>query len=213
MKAGGAEPIDLNVRYPNLLSELVAARNQPGRGNRTGQTVSVVNLGISGNQVNMPLLGDSGVNRFGRDVLGLTGVTHVIIWEGINDIGLPPLFGFPTTTAAAVQAGLQQIADEARAAGLKVIGCTLTPSGGFFLPTYQPPAADAIRNEVNDWIRTSGAFDVVVDLDAVVRDPAAPAFILGSITPDGLHFTDEGYGIVAAEIFANLFRGKGRHAL
>jgi lysophospholipase L1-like esterase len=75
------------------------------------------------------------------------------------------------------------------------------------------PTADPIRQEVNRWIRTSGAFDVVVDLDALVRDDD-PRFIRGEpgeLTFDGLHYTPEAYRMIAEEIFAHLFRGNGKH--
>ena len=221
------EPIDLNARYPNYLAELILERNSPGIGRRVGQIAAVANVGISGNQVTNTLIGLRGQDRLARDVLPLSGVTHVIIWEGINDIGLPYFLGVlggnPTpahTPAAAIIAGLQDMAEQARAAGLKVIGCTITPSGGYFFPGYNvagSPTADPIRQEVNAWIRTSGAFDVVVDLDALVRDDDGdPRFIRGEpgeLTIDGLHYTPAAYRMIAEEIFASLFRGNGNHLL
>jgi lysophospholipase L1-like esterase len=218
-----AEPIDLNARYPNFLSEAILANRGPG--NRTGQIASVVNVGISGNQVTNDALGDAAVNRLGRDILSQTGVTHVIVWEGINDLGLPPFVDLvigpglvgDIRGADDVIAGLRQIAEQSRAAGLKVIGCTITPAGDFGLFTY--PAADAARAEINEWIRTTDVFDVVVDLDALVRDPSnpVPAIINGGIgggtTVDGLHFTSDAYRMIAEAIHGKLFRGNGKHLL
>jgi len=200
---GKPEPIDRNKRYPNFL--LKAILRSYASDERIPGLVPVVNLGISGNQVTNDLLGDNAVARFGRDVLSRSGVTHVVVWEGINDIGLPPLLGGVATPAAAIISGLQQIAAQARVAGLKVIGCTLTPSGGFALPTYSSQEADTIRTEVNEWIRTSGAFDAVADLDALMRDPADPTMIKGGPAPsdytvDGLHFTNRGYRDIAGAI-------------
>ena len=201
--AAGAEPIDLNARYTNFLSEKIHGKHL---------RASVVNLGISGNQVTNDLLGDNAVARVGRDVLSRTGVTHVVVWEGINDIGLADfLFGAPTP-AAAIISGLQQIAAQARAAGYKVVGCTITPAGGFILPTYG--SNDDIRNEVNDWIRHSGTFDAVADLDALMRDPHNPNVIKGGeapneITPDGLHFTPKGYRMIAKRVLKALYRSSG----
>ena len=190
------EPIDLNQRYPNFL----AKRQTPGRWGRPWNGATVANLGISGNQVLSPLLGDGGVDRFARDVGMLSGVTHVVIWEGINDIGLPPLFGAPFVEAEVLQAGIANMAAQAKAMGLKVIVATLTPSGGFALGTYANPIADGIRNAVNDWIRTNPDFDAVVDLDRLVADEISPNLIRADLTVDGLHFNARGYALVAKAV-------------
>ena len=90
-----------------------------------------------------------------------------------------------------------------------VIGGTLTPSGGFGLPDYNTPAAEEKRQAINDWIRTSGAFDAVIDFDAVLRDPDNPAFIRGDLTSDGLHPNDAGYQAMADAVPLKLFRPAG----
>jgi lysophospholipase L1-like esterase len=207
------EPIDRNERYPDFLAERFLQRDNPGKGKRLGQVAAVVNLGISGNQVLSPLLGDAAQTRFGRDVTSLSGVSHVVIWEGINDIGLPPLFGAPYVTADALQQGLSDLASQARAAGLTVVACTLTPAGAFALPTYGSAEAEAVRNAVNDWIRTTDVFDRVVDLDALLRDPETPEYLRTDLTVDGLHLNAKGYGMVADAVYAALLRGNGRHPL
>ena len=196
------EPIDLNQRYPNFLAKRLDARrwSNPLRG------AAVANLGISGNQVLSPLIGDAGTSRFARDVGMLSGVTHVVIWEGINDIGLPGLFGAPYVTPEALQAGIADIAAQAKAAGLKVIVATLTPAGGFELATYSAPEADAIRSAVNHWIRNNPDFDAVVDLDRLVRDEVSPNLIRAELTVDGLHFNARGYKLVANAVARALKR-------
>ena len=206
---GPPEPIDQNARYPDFLFELIVKRHKKGAS--FPGIAPVVNLGISGNQVTNDLLGQNAVARFGRDVLSRSGATHLVLLEGINDIGLPPLLGGAATSADAIIAGLHQIAVQARKAGLRVIGCTITPASGFAFPTYGGPEVEAIRNEVNHWIRTSKVFHAVADLDAVMRDPDNPAFIKGgalpnAITPDGLHFTAVGYKMIAREVLNAVLR-------
>ena len=147
-------------------------------------------------------------------MLTQTGVTHVIVHEGINDLGLPGLLnliGIPTplVPAEAVIAGYQQLIARARARGLGVIGATLSPAGGFGLPDYSTPAGEAKRQTINAWIRTSGAFDAVIDFDAVLRDPANPAFLRGDLTLDGLHPNDTGYQAMADAVPLSLFRPAG----
>ena len=106
-------------------------------------------------------------------------------------------------------AGYQQLIARARARGLAVIGATLTPAGGFGLPDYNSPAGEAKRQFINEWIRSSGAFDAVIDFDALLRDPSDPAFIRGDLTLDGLHPNDAGYQDMADAVPLTLFRPAG----
>jgi lysophospholipase L1-like esterase len=192
------EPVDTNVRYPDLLSKAIIAG---------GKAASVINLGISGNQVLTSFLGENPAARLGRDVLTQTGVTHVIYLEGINDIGLPVLLsvlGIPTplNTAEDIIAGHQQVISRAKASGLAVIGGTLTPSGGASLPGYNDALAESKRQAVNAWIRSSGAYDVVIDFDAALADPQNPAAMRLDLTADGLHPNAAGYQVMADTAFA-----------
>ena len=197
-RAAPNEPIDLNVRYPDLLSEAITAG---------GKAASVINLGISGNQVLEAFPKQSPAERLKRDVLTLSGVTHLIYLEGINDIGLPILLstlGSPTPVhnAAAIIAGHQQIIKQAKDAGLVIIGGTLTPSGGSPLPGYHGALADAKRQEINTWIRGSGAYDAVIDFDAALADPENPSIISTHLTADGLHPNANGYQAMADAAYA-----------
>ena len=211
---GDTSTLDSNQRWPNLLAERIyhPARDKPNRGlPRAG----VLNLGISGNQVTSTFIGDSAQARLDRDVLTQTGVTHVIIHEGINDIGLPgllSLFGIPTPpiSAETIIAGYQQLIIRARARGLVVIGATVTPAGGFGLPDYSTPDGEAKRQTLNAWIRDSGAFDAVIDFDALLRDPNDPTLIRGDLTNDGLHPNDAGYKLMADSVPLELFRPRER---
>jgi lysophospholipase L1-like esterase len=210
------EPIDLNHRYTDFLAELIVAH--PGK--RHGKLAAVVNAGISGGQATDTLIGESALARLDRDVIARTGATHLLFLEGINDIGLPALldllFGadtllaiygraFPLIEAEQIIAGHQQVIARAKAAGLKVIGATLTPAGNS-LPGYFGSPADEKRAAVNDWIRHSGAYDIVIDFDRLLADPENPGVMLPSLTADGLHPNSDGYRAMAKEVYRKLFR-------
>ncbi|MEE4493395.1 SGNH/GDSL hydrolase family protein [Streptomyces sp. BE230] len=187
----GSTP-DTNNRYPDELAERFAA---------TGRPRSVLNHGIGGNQVtnDTDWAGEKGVVRFEKDVLDEPGVGTVIVLEGINDIGAsaPGGVGDPTPEVSVAQliAGHKSLIRQAHARGLAVIGATLTPIKGSF---YDSPVNEAKRDAVNDWIRTSGAYDDVVDLDRAVADPADPDSIAPAYdSGDHLHPSDAGYRAMA----------------
>jgi len=194
---GFASSFDASKRYPNQLDDRLKAAGQA----RTG----VVNAGISGNRWLNDFAGPSGNSRFDRDVLGVSGATGVIILEGINDIG----FGVDPAPFQAVTA--QQIVDsiaaavaKAKARGLKVFLGTLLPYRG---AGYFSEDGEAKRQAVNAWIRTSGAFDAVIDFEAVVRDPADPTRMLPAYdVGDHLHPNDAGYRAMANSIDLRLFK-------
>jgi len=174
--------------------------------------VAVVNHGISGNQVLSDGAGTSALTRFDRDVLSTPGLTHVIVLEGINDIGTGG-FNFPGTTGPAppertasdLIVGYRQLIARAHANGLKIYGGTLTPFEGTFAG-YYTPAKDEVRIEVNDWIRGSGEFDGVIDFEAAVRDDVNPRVMRAEYdSGDKLHPGDAGYKRMADAIDAALF--------
>jgi lysophospholipase L1-like esterase len=142
-----------------------------GRGARP---MGVLNEGIAGNRVLSEVVGPSALARFDRDVLAQSGVTHIILLEGINDLGLAAnAQALPAT--ADVIAGYRQIVERAHAHGIKVIAGTLLPFEGTNLgaiaPTYYSTEKDARRREINDVIRTGRGYDGVIDFEASVRDP------------------------------------------
>ena len=199
------EPVDLNARYTNFLARRLLTEHGHGAFGRA----AVINLGISGNQVTATFLGANAQARLDRDALTQTGVTHLIVTEGINDIGLPGLLtviGIPTPAISArtIIVGHQQIVARAHARGLKVIGGTLSPSGSSALPGYSGVEVEAKRQAVNTWIRTSGAYDIVVDFDKLLRDPANPAVMRATLSADGLHPNTEGYRRMADAVAAAL---------
>lgn len=210
---GDQSTLDTNNRWPNLLAQRLVNRAQ-GKGWQ--RDAGVMNLGISGNQVTKTLIGENAQARFDRDVLAQSGATHVIIHEGINDLGLPPFLDAigvlegSAATPESIISGLQQMIRRAHAQGLTAIGGTITPAGGFSLATYGSPETEAARQAVNQWIRTSGAFDAVVDFDAVLRDPEDPTMLRSDLTDDFLHPNDAGYQAMADAIPLRLFRNTRR---
>ena len=163
----------------------------------------MLNAGISGNR----LLGNFGagagvLSRLDRDVLMQSGVTHVIVLIGINDIG-----GRPRAIAADLIAGHKQIIERAHTRGLRVYGGTVTPFEGTTIANYWSPEGEATRQAVNQWIRTSGAYDGVIDFDAVVRDLANPTKVQAQYdSGDHLHPNDAGYGLMANAVDLGLFK-------
>jgi lysophospholipase L1-like esterase len=147
--------------------------------------VAVLNQGIGGNCVLRDCLGPSALSRFERDVIGTTKVRWLIILEGINDIGQIPSAEAADKVADDLIAAYKQMIDSAHAKGIRVYGATLLPFGGSF---YDADYREAARNKVNEWIRSSGRFDAVIDLDAALRDPDNPLRLLPvADTGDHLH--------------------------
>ncbi len=198
---GSGSTRDQHRGWPELLSTRLNPNPQRPR-------LSVVNQGVGCGRLLWDFCGPSGLARFDRDVLTVSGATHVIVHLGLNDITIPsilPLFGQPQFAAEAVSAneiiaGLHQIALRAKARGLTVIGATIMPFGSSTVPGVATPENEAKRQSVNRWIRTGGAFDAVVDFDAAVRDPANPARMLPQYDFDGVHPSDAGHQALANAI-------------
>lgn len=185
-------------RWPDHLSRRLLADPEVG-------PLSVVNTGISGNRVLNDGTGPSALNRFDRDVLGQRSVRAVILFEGINDLGNQNKYLQGTAVSAEqIIGGYQQLIDRGRNAGLAVIGATLTPAGDVFAgawqygPFFSTPLSNADRNTINDWIRTSGAFDAVLDFDQTIADPAWPEHMQSRYdTGDHLHPNNAGMAAMA----------------
>jgi lysophospholipase L1-like esterase len=189
---------DHNSRWPDYLASRLA---DP----QGGIAMGVLNVGIDGNRVLGDGLGVNALARFDRDVLAQTGATHLIILQGINDIGLAR--GEPRATADELIAGHRQLIARARARGLKVYGVTLLPFEGTTIPNYFTPQGEATRQAVNAWMRTSREYDAVIDCDAALRDPEQPTKLLPAYdSGDHLHPSDAGYKAMAAAIDLALFK-------
>ncbi|NUP00475.1 MAG: SGNH/GDSL hydrolase family protein [Nonomuraea sp.] len=195
---GRGSTTNRNDRWPDQLLDRLQPR-LPG--------LALANQAAGGNRVLNDGLGPNALARLDRDVLAQSGVAWLIVFEGVNDIG----------TAAATEAAQKQVADDliaaydqiatrAHAQDLLVYGATLTPFGGN--TSYDDPGGfrEAARRQVNEWIRTSGTFDAVIDFDRAARDPAdarrlLPAYDVG----DHLHLNPAGYKALADAVPSRLF--------
>lgn len=204
---GAHSTVDANHRWPNFLADrLLAEHRKP--------EVAVVDEGIGGNRILHDASGNVafGVNalsRFDRDALAEPGVKNIIVLEGINDIGhagsSAPMSQY--VSAADIIAGLKQLIARAHEHGLKVFGATLTPFAGTIYPGYFSPKKEVEREAVNRWIRSSHAFDGIIDFDKAVRDPKHPDRMLPKYdSGDHLHPNDAGYKAMASAINLAWFR-------
>jgi lysophospholipase L1-like esterase len=194
---------DTNHRWPNLLAERLAQHHVK---------LSVVDEGIAGNRVLHDLVGPNALARFDRDVLAQPGVGFITVLLGINDIGdisrLPAVAQAgrapQPVSAEQIIAGHLQMITRAHQQGLKIVGCTLTPFEG---AAYFSPEGETKREAVNKFIRGGGAYDGVIDFDAVVRDPGhAARFLPAYDSGDHLHPNDAGYKAMADAIDLSLFK-------
>ena len=186
---GARSTTETNHSWPALLAARLAA-------NKGTANIGVANVGIGGNRVLRDGSGSSALARFDRDVLSQPGVKWVTLMEGINDIGhaSTAVPTEPVTTDELIGAYKQFIA-QAHAHGIQVIGCTLTPYEG---AGYYRPDGERIRAALNSFIRTSGAFDAVVDFEAATRDAANASRLREEFDPgDHLHPNDTGYQAMA----------------
>jgi lysophospholipase L1-like esterase len=169
---------------------------------------SVVNAGINSNRLLHSNPGADALARFDRDVLSVPGVAAVIVLEGINDIGYSHTVPAEAVTAGEIIDAYAQIIARAHEHGIAVIGGTITP---FEDSHYYEPQGEQVRQSVNRWIRTSGAFDGVVDFDSALRDAAHPSRLAPSLERgDHLHPNDAGYAAMAGAIDLHLFTSPPR---
>ena len=174
--------------WPSQLARRLIARPR-------GRPMAVMNQGLGGNRIVHDIRGDSGLRRFDRDVLAQPGVTHTVIMLGTNDLRNRNGKSDEEVTASQMIAGLKQFAVRGQARGIRVIAATLTPfENETFLPGAWNPKREAIRQEVNEWLRKSDAFDAIVDFDQAVRDPDHPTRMLPIYDcGDHLHPSNLGY--------------------
>jgi len=192
---GRGSGTDKNDRWPDDL----ARRLQAGK---STADIAVLNEGIGGNCVLRGGLGPTALSRFDRDVLSQSGVRWLIVLEGVNDIGGSR--GTNSPVADDLIAAFGKMIEQAHARNIRVYGATITPFGGSF---YDHPGHEAARAKVNDWIRTSGKFDAVVDFDAAVRDRQNPSHLSPAAdSGDHLHPNEAGYKMVAEAVNLDLFK-------
>jgi lysophospholipase L1-like esterase len=227
---GSVTTVDANRRWPDLLTQrlqTVRLNLSPFGGafkwlfpNLLGDTsmLGVLNKGIGGNRLlrdpgEQPLFGKATLARFDRDVLAQPGVEYMIVLIGINDIGHPGTGTIPASEAVTPNdliAGYRQLIARAHEKGIAVFGATLTPFEGTVFPGYFTPQKEAVRQAANQWIRTSGEFDAVIDFEAAVRDPSNPSRMLPAYdSGDHLHPNDAGMQAMANAIPLEIFRDNG----
>jgi lysophospholipase L1-like esterase len=202
---GASSRPDQNERWTDVLARRLLA----------GHTkVAMLNAGIGGNRVltSSPCWGQNALARLGRDVLAQAGIEAVILFEGTNDIGQPdtrvletnPCLSRTQVTADEIIAGYKQIIARTHARGLKIFGATILPYQGFGAWTM---TGEAKRVAVNQWIRTSRAFDGVIDFDAALRDPATPTRMAPQYdSGDHLHPGPAGHEAMGNAVDLALFR-------
>ena len=221
---GDGSTRDANRRWPDVLAERLQKRAS------ARAEVGVVNEGIIGNrllrdspQQSAPrfgaALGESGIQRFERDVLNQAGARFVIIGLGINDIAFPGSLTSPSEplTAEMIISAYRQLIARAHDKGIRVIGTTNPPFENSFLElddpahplTFFTAEKEMVRQKVNDWIRNSGEFDAAIDFDQVVRDPAHPTRINPAYdSGDHLHPNDAGCTAEGDAVPLSLFEAR-----
>ncbi|MFF4688085.1 SGNH/GDSL hydrolase family protein [Streptomyces sp. NPDC001307] len=182
---GWHSTLDLDHRWPDYLAKRLRTARAAVRG--------VADEGISGNQVLADGAGRSALNRLDRDVLSLPGVRTVFLLEGLND-----LKAHTGVTARDLIAGYRKIAERVHAAGKCVVAATIGPFEGW--PEWDP-AAETVRREVNRFIRGSGEFDAVTDVDRILRSPHDSVRLLPFLDGgDHLHPNDQGMRAIAGAV-------------
>lgn len=196
-----------NLSWPQQLALRIAKAQR-------GKDWVVIDSGISGNRLLYDGAGQQGLERFGRDALDIAGVKAIILLEGINDIGAGSTIDTDTGPRSAddIIGAYKQLIARAHARHIKIYGGTMTPYSG---AVYYSSQGEAVREAVNTWIRTSGAFDGVIDFDAVMRDASANENLIGAYQcGDNLHPNDAGYtamaGAVPLKMILDAHSGKPR---
>ncbi len=184
-------------RWPDELA--IRLQQNPDR-----RRISVLNMGIGGNCVLRDCLGPAALNRFDHDVLAQNGVHWLIVLEGINDIGGSRGEEGASLVAGKLIAAYKEMISRAHAMGIRVFGATMLPFGGSF---YDSPAHQAAWKQVNEWIRTRGHFDAVIDFDKALHDPSNPSCLLPSAdSGDHLHPSEAGHRMMGETVDLSLFR-------
>lgn len=193
---GAASGLDQNARWPDFLAQSLAP-----------QGIAVQNAGISGSRLLRSKMGENALARLDRDVFAQPGLAALVVLIGINDIAWPGHAFAPDERQPTVDelvAGYRQIAERAHLHGVPVVAATPTPFKGALTGTplegYYTREKDALRQQVNAWIREGGAFDAVVDLDRALQDPADPLRLRADDQADGLHLSAAGNARAAEAI-------------
>ncbi|UQA72151.1 SGNH/GDSL hydrolase family protein [Stenotrophomonas maltophilia] len=201
---GATASLDQDQRWTDHLAVRLAPRG-----------VAVVNAGISGNRLLRDGMGESVLARLQRDALDQPGVDSMIVLIGINDIGWPGTAfarAQPRPSLAELQTGYRALAELAHRRGLRILGATLTPFAGALpgtpLDDYYQPEKEALRQQLNAWLRSDSPFDAVIDLDAALRDPSDPSRMAAAYdSGDHLHPGDAGNRAMAEAVDLEVLLG------
>jgi lysophospholipase L1-like esterase len=192
---GTASTTDTNRRWPDVLAGRLVAAATPR---------AISNQAIAGNRIlsqNVAIFGESALARFDRDVLAVPNAKWLVVLEGINDIGMG---GASPPSAEQIIGGYRQLAERAKARGMKVYFATLLPYEG---ARYFHENGEAVRQKVNTWIRTTAEIDGFIDFDAATRDPASPRRMRVELqSGDWLHPNDAGYKVMGEAVDLALFQ-------
>ncbi|WP_336685786.1 SGNH/GDSL hydrolase family protein [Stenotrophomonas maltophilia] len=207
---GATASLDQDQRWTDHLAARLAPRG-----------VAVVNAGISGGRLLRDGMGESALARFRRDVLDQPGLISVVVLIGINDISWPGTAfarNQARPTLAELQAGYRTLAEQAHRRGLRILGATLTPFAGALpgtpLDDYYQPEKEALRQQLNAWLRSDSPFDAVIDLDAALRDPADPSRMAAAYdSGDHLHPGDAGNRAMAEAVDLEVLMGPLTHGV
>ncbi len=184
-------------RWPDELAKRLLA-------NKKTKNIGVLNMGIGGNCVLRGGLGPTALSRFERDILKQHGVKWLIIMEGVNDLGGTRNKEMADRVADGLIEAYGKMIDDAHAQGIKVYGATITQINKSF---YYADYREVARKKVNEWIRTSGRFDAVIDFDKTMADPKEPdALLPAAQIGDFLHPNELGYQMMGKSINLKLFR-------
>jgi lysophospholipase L1-like esterase len=204
----GTTRTDGEGRWPDQLARRLQA---------AGRRTAVINASMVANPLTRPYPGggEAGLARFDRDVLDVPGLTHVVVVDAINDIGQTGTMRDgqylvrpeDSPTLDSLSAAYRQLVARAHARGVKLIAATLLPFEGVPFAGFYSPEKEKLRSDLNQWIRTSGAFDGVIDLDAMLRDPAHPTkFTPGLVTANNFAPNEAGEKKLVEAIDLRLFR-------
>jgi lysophospholipase L1-like esterase len=196
---GTCTTLDAHDRWEDVVAQRLALNNQVNR--------AVINEGIGGNTIlnsasyNPAINSPPGVERLDRDVLSHPGVSHVILFEGTNDIRRG-------ASAEQVMAGIKVIVERVHAKNLRIIGATIIPRHNQPDDSWND-AKSKVRRQVNDYIKKGAGFDAVLDFDAIVKNPAKPDELIPAYNcGDGIHPSPLGYFLMGKSVELGLFGAK-----
>jgi lysophospholipase L1-like esterase len=193
---GRGSTTDNNDRWPDALARRM-------HNNKITANIGIYNAGIGGNCLVRGGLGPPLIQRLERDVLTQKGVRWVIVFEGVNDIGSARQGNRAEEVKKDLIAAYEKIINQAHESSIRVYGATITPFGGSF---YYSSETEAVRQAVNEWIRNSGKFDAVIDMDKVTRNPEKPTHLKQTADcGDHLHLNPTGYQMLADAVDLTLF--------